>query len=69
MTKKQKYVCPNCSYDVTNLANWETFLDQQTHSIHCSGCGVELILHFEEFLGEAEEYIEFYFLKAEAADL
>lgn len=59
--KQHKYLCPKCNYDLTDMANWETFLDQQKHPIHCHSCNIELILHFEEFFGESEERIEFYF--------
>jgi DNA-directed RNA polymerase subunit RPC12/RpoP len=64
MKNEHKYVCPECNCDLTNMANWETFSEQQKQPIHCSSCNVELILHFEEFLGEAEEHIKYYFLKA-----
>ena len=59
--KQKQYFCPKCHYDITEMANWDTFLNQHKQPIHCPNCNIELILNFEEFLGEVEECIEFYF--------
>jgi predicted RNA-binding Zn-ribbon protein involved in translation (DUF1610 family) len=65
MSHKQKhYFCPQCNFDITHMANWEIFLEQHKTSIYCPNCNSELILNFEEFFGEAEERIEFYFEEA-----
>lgn len=65
MTQKRKrYFCPKCNFDITDMANWDTFLDQHKQPIYCPECRVELILNFEEFFGEADEYMEFYFEEA-----
>lgn len=61
INEKQKYFCPECNCDMTNMVNWNAFLDQYEKPMRCSGCNIKLELQFEEFSGEAEEYIKFYF--------
>lgn len=67
--KDIKCCCPDCHSDITDMANWETLIKQQHNPIYCQYCHTELILDFEEFLGEAEEYIEFYFYRAKDYDV
>ena len=46
------------------MANWDTFLDQDKQPVYCPECHIQLVLNFEEFLGESEAYIDFYFEEA-----
>lgn len=55
-----KKYCKKCSYDVSELVNWDTLLDEY---IMCPDCGHKMIVEYDESYTEEDGETQYWWLE------